>query len=117
LAWGLRVPKFMLRLIFGKSNRPSKSYDDLVLKYQITLQNGGKATARFIPKSVVWVQKEKLILRLQSHVETLIQNISAYTEEDLDTLIAPHPLLGKLTLREMLYFTAYHVTHHQKSIL
>jgi hypothetical protein len=28
----------------------------------------------------------------------------------------PHPLLGKLTLREMLYFTAYHADHHRHSI-
>jgi hypothetical protein len=35
----------------------------------------------------------------------------------LDLLILPHPLLGKLTLREMLYFTLYHVEHHEKQVL
>lgn len=25
----------------------------------------------------------------------------------------PHPLLGKLTLREMMFFTIYHVQHHE----
>jgi hypothetical protein len=115
LALGLRMPKFLLRLVFGKANRPSKSYEDLVLKYQITLKNGGKATGRFIPKAVAWAQKEKLIQRLQKNVEALVQSLAKYTETDLDMLVAPHPLLGKLTLREMLYFTAYHVTHHQKN--
>jgi hypothetical protein len=28
----------------------------------------------------------------------------------------PHPLLGKLTLREMIYFTIYHVQHHHKLV-
>jgi hypothetical protein len=31
-------------------------------------------------------------------------------------LILPHPLLGKITIREMLYFTAYHVQHHENII-
>jgi hypothetical protein len=116
LVLGLRMPKFVLRWVFGTANRPSKSYEDLVLKYQITLKNGGKATGRFIPRPVAWTQKDKLIQRLQNNVEALIQSLAKFTETDLDTLVAPHPLLGKLTLREMLYFTAYHVTHHQKNL-
>jgi hypothetical protein len=27
--------------------------------------------------------------------------------------VLPHPLLGKLTIREMLYFTVYHGEHHR----
>ena len=116
LAMGLLLPKFAVRLMFGKANRPSKSYDDLVLKYQIILQNGGKAGAAFIPKAVSFEQKTALGNRVLAIVERLIKNIQSYSEEELDAYILPHPLLGKLTLREMLYFTAYHVTHHHKSI-
>ena len=32
---------------------------------------------------------------------------------DLDAVLLPHPLLGKLTVREMLFFTVYHVQHHR----
>ena len=32
--------------------------------------------------------------------------------KDLDVYILPHPLLGKVTLREMLYFTIHHNEHH-----
>jgi len=42
--------------------------------------------------------------------------LSGFSEEDLDKLILPHPLLGKLTLREMMYFTIYHVQHHQRIV-
>ena len=38
-------------------------------------------------------------------------------EEDLDNYILPHPLIGKTTIREMLYFTIYHVQHHHKAIV
>ena len=40
--------------------------------------------------------------------------LEKYSESDLDLIILPHPLLGKITLREMMYFTIYHVQHHQK---
>ncbi|NBX80802.1 MAG: DinB family protein, partial [Flavobacteriales bacterium] len=39
-----------------------------------------------------------------------------FTEDDLDKYVLPHPLLGKLTLREMLCFTIYHVKHHVEII-
>ena len=32
--------------------------------------------------------------------------------DDLDKYVLPHPLLGKVTLREMLYFTIHHNEHH-----
>ena len=35
-------------------------------------------------------------------------------EKDLDFYVLPHPLIGKLTLREMLFFCIYHVQHHHK---
>jgi hypothetical protein len=35
-----------------------------------------------------------------------------WKDDQLDHYIAPHPLLGKLTLRELCYFTIYHAGHH-----
>jgi hypothetical protein len=37
-------------------------------------------------------------------------------EERLDQYLAPHPLLGKITLRELTFFTIYHSHHHLDSI-
>lgn len=34
LALAVRLPKFVLKMMFGKSNRPSKTYEGLVEKYQ-----------------------------------------------------------------------------------
>ena len=42
--------------------------------------------------------------------------LDSLSESDLDTLQAPHPLLGKLTLRELMYFTIYHAQHHQRNV-
>lgn len=108
----LSLPKFLLKFIFGKANRESRSYDDLVKKYLQKLESGGRAPGRFVPKSVHYAKRENLVMALDKEVNKLCSKLNRYTESELDTYIIPHPLLGKLTLREMIYFTIYHVTHH-----
>jgi len=50
-------------------------------------------------------------------VNRLCARVRKYNEQQLDSYILPHPLIGKLTLREMLYFTLYHAEHHHKQTL
>lgn len=109
----LGIPSFLLTLIWGKANRNSRTYDALVARYQEKLQNGGRATARFIPKVVSFNRRDKLASQLTQEVVSLNKKVDKFSEEDLDRCILPHPLLGKLTIREMLYFTIYHVEHHK----
>lgn len=110
----LSSPKFFLKLIWGQANRESKNYNDLVKKYQHKLENGGTATRRFIPKSVNVDRGQELTTKLTNEVEKLCAKLDKYSETELDEYILPHPLLGKLTLREMLFFTIYHVEHHEE---
>lgn len=107
------VPKFVLKWKFGKANRSSKSYNDLVEKYSLKLIGGGKAPAEFIPKFVEWNEKNALVNKLNKAIGKIIARLKHISEEDLDVYILPHPLLGKVTLREMLFFTIHHVEHHQ----
>ena len=108
------LPKFAVRLYTGKPNRPSRTYDELIAKYKLKLEQGGRASGRFIPKLISQQEgKEKMIstfsaamLRLNSDIE------KKWKEPQLDQYIAPHPLLGKITLRELCYFTIYHTKHH-----
>ena len=46
----------------------------------------------------------------------LISKMERWKDVDLDRYLLPHPLLGKITLREMLYFTTFHIQHHQQTI-
>jgi len=108
------LPPFLLKLVFGKANRPSRTYHELVEKYQSKLASGGKSTARFLPPDVSFNDREKLISKLQDVIDSLIYKVDKFSEPELDVLILPHPLLGKLTFREMLYFTIYHVGHHER---
>jgi hypothetical protein len=116
LANGLKFPKFLLRMKFGSTKRGSTSYEALVGKYQSALEAGGRASASFIPPPIAFAQKQALIAQLQGHVTKLCDTLQRYSEANLDEMVAPHPLLGTLTLREMLYFTINHVQHHQENI-
>lgn len=113
---GLGLPKFVPSLLFGKSNRPSRNYDELIAKYQRKLAEGGRASAPFIPPAISATAQQKLAKQLTTQKNKLIKNLSSWDEKDLDLYIMPHPLLGKLTIREMLYFTAYHAEHHLNSV-
>lgn len=106
------LPKFLLKMMFGKANRPSRTYEELVQKYKNKLAEGGRASGPFIPPSISFKQKDSLIKKYEQHKQRLISKIEKQSEEDLDKYILPHPLLGKLTLREMLFFTIHHNEHH-----
>lgn len=109
-----RLPKWLSKMIFGTSNRPTRTYEALIEKYHSKLAQGGKASGNFIPKEVKAESKDAVISKVIQSIDILSKLLANYSEEDLDKYLLPHPLLGKLTLREMLYFTIYHVTHHHK---
>lgn len=109
-----RLPKFVVRAYSGKPNRASRSYDELVSKYKTKLEKGGKASGRFVAKPV---SRDKGKLKLVSDFSRAMEKLSRsmknnWSDEQLDNYLAPHPLLGKLTLRELGYFTIYHTYHH-----
>jgi hypothetical protein len=110
LAYGL--PKFALNILFGKTNRPSRTYEELVAKYKTKLAAGGKASGPFIPPIIRFEKKDELIEKYTEQKQRLISKVEKQSEIHLDKYILPHPLLGKLTLREMLYFTIHHNEHH-----
>jgi hypothetical protein len=108
------LPKFLVKLIGGKPNRPSKTYDELVEKYKQKLSEGAVATGRFVPKLNKDLTKKDSLLKQWDKVSThyLSSLTKNRTEADLDNYLINHPLLGKITLRELCYFTIYHTQHH-----
>lgn len=108
------LPSFALTMIFGKANRPSRSYDELVAKYKAKLAAGGRASKPFVPG--IPGNPRSVYQRLDKQATSLARRVDRFSENQLDVLILPHPLLGKLTLREMLYFTIYHAHHHGEAI-
>jgi hypothetical protein len=111
MAMGL--PKWFLRLAFGRPKRVARSYDALVQRYMEKLTKGGRASGRFVPPATPTHSVERMSTDLRKLVKALNKRVDSWSEQELDLILLPHPLLGKLTMREMLYFTIYHAQHHQ----
>ena len=112
------LPGFVVRMLAGKPNRPSRSYDELVNRYRDKLARGGQASGRYIPKPIpAETGREKWLRQYQASMKKMAAAIEkTKKEERLDQYLAPHPLLGKITLRELAYFTIHHSHHHLESI-
>ncbi len=111
------MDKAMIAQTFGQTDRPSLTYDALLAQYLDRLSEGGKAPNRFVPPNDLQSQRKALSDTLTQLVNALCAKIANFSEQELDTLLIPHPLLGNLTLREMLYNATYHVTHHQNQAI
>ena len=111
----LRMPRILLRLLFGKARRASMTYDEFCSRYVQALAEGGQA-GRFAPSAQSHDDQQSwrtAIMRDFTHVnEDLQLVVRDWPEARLDRFQLPHPLLGKLTVREMLFFTLYHHRHH-----
>lgn len=111
----LAMPRIVIRVLFGKTKRVSLTYDALRSRYLELLAEGGTA-GRFAPSPRAESDLESwrgAILSDFTRVNGgLRKQLAHWPEHDLDRLQLPHPLLGKLTVREMLFFTLYHQRHH-----
>jgi hypothetical protein len=120
LARALRLPRFLLGLLFGKAHKPSRSYAGLRDTYLATLAAGAGAGS-FAPEPLQSLgsseaDRMRLMASWEAVARALADAIGRWAEENLDRYRLPHPLLGKLTVREMLLFTVYHNYHHVRSV-
>ena len=107
----------MIKWKFGKANRLSRTYDELVERYKRGLaENPGIAPKEYAPSKVKHEQATELDKKLLGYIELINNKLAKWSEDELDQFIAPHPLIGKITFREVLYFTIYHAQHHQLQI-
>ncbi|MCB0795785.1 MAG: DinB family protein [Flavobacteriales bacterium] len=112
----LTVPPFLLRWRFGRPNRPGRDYDALVQRYQEKLAAGGRAPSRFVPKNVAVAEIPAMASAIMQYADRIARKASRWSDRRIDRYLVPHPLLGKITLRELFYFTIYHAQHHQALI-
>ena len=112
----MSMPKFILKYKFGKANRKVRDYDAIVKRYQERLEDAKGMT--FGPSKNMKVpndtDKDYLVSRLKVESKKLQHKIKKWKDKDLDSLILPHPLMGKMPVREIVMWTAYHVEHHTK---
>lgn len=116
VAKAMGLPKLALQTMFAKPEKVSRTYDVICAIYRDEIARGGKAGGSFLPKQETpenaEERKAELLNRLTDAIGKLISNVEKWEEPALDEAQLPHPLIGKLTLREMLYFTIYHNLRH-----
>ncbi|MFC0604853.1 DinB family protein [Winogradskyella pulchriflava] len=112
----LSMPKFLLRFKFGKANRPVRDYDTTVKRYQERLLDAKGKTFKGSQNMKVptLADKHYILNRLQTESKKLQYKTKKISDTNLDTVILPHPLMGKMPVREIIMWTAHHVEHHTK---
>lgn len=60
--------------------------------------------------------KNFIINRLQTESKKLQYKTKKISDKNLDSVILPHPLMGKMPVREIIMWTAHHVEHQTKSL-
>ncbi len=111
------LPKFVLTVWVGKPNRTSRSYESLVEKYTEKLKTNNPTINRFGPSKDKNRTKQELLKLLEKQYENFAKKLETnWTDETLENYLIPHPLLGKLTVKEMVMFTIYHTEHHIMAI-
>lgn len=110
----LSIPKIFLKYKFGTANRSSRPYQKVVERYKERLATAGQVVSPFsknMPNPSVQ-QKKETIQALKKQMNALTKKMYRWREKDLDNYILPHPLMGKMPVREVLMWTVYHVEHH-----
>lgn len=107
------LDKDIIGQTFGRTDKKSRDYETMQIDYTGKLAGGGKAPDRFVPEATATESREALTRVLSNLIAELCSKIETFSEQELDSLLIPHPLLKNLTLREMLYNAIYHVGHHQ----
>ena len=110
----LSMPKFLLRYKFGKANREVRDYETIVQRYQERLKESQGRTFKGSQNMKVPPLKDKryILNRLLVENKKLQYKTRKMSDKNLDTLILPHPLMGKMPVREIIMWTAHHIEHH-----
>lgn len=121
VAAGVRAPKIVLRLKFGRPRHASRSFEEVVAVYRAALAAGGQASGRYLPSErpadaspAAW--RDGVLERWRKASRSLSGALERWSDKALDRYQAPHPLLGNMTVREILFFTLYHNAHHARRV-
>jgi hypothetical protein len=110
----LSYPRFLLKYKFGLCNRQIRDYETVAKNYQKKLidnNNKAKIFNKKLKKPTLQ-ERNRLLTRLQIQSKKLQYKTMKISDKNLDTLLIPHPLMGKMTIREIIMWTAHHTEHH-----
>ena len=120
VAGAMRLPHLLLKLRFGRSRSGSSSFESIRERYHQALASGLQA-GRYGPSNrrselPPAARRGRTLGRWRRAGGELRAVLRRWSEDDLDRYRLPHPGMGKLTVREMLFFTVYHNAHHARRV-
>ena len=118
LNFALSLPKVVLSWKYGTSNREPRPYEQIKQRYKERLADSqGKVYKGSQNMEVPAIsEKEYLLSRLQVQSKKLEYKTVNLSDKVLNTFILPHPLMGKMPIKEIIMWSAHHVDHHLESI-
>ncbi len=118
IALALKMPRLGLQTMFGRAEHSSRTYDEICEIYVNEISKGAQASGRFLPNqespSQPGEHKKELLGQLSRTGDSLISALEKWQDAELDQYQLPHPIIGKLTMREMLFFSIYHTLRHAR---
>jgi len=109
------LPKDEIESRFGLSNHITDSAEMVINRYAEDLGKGSKSPERVTPGDTK-ESYEELVTLGNTFLESLVNHLQNWNEEELEKYNYPHTVLGNITPREMLYFLVAHIRHHQKAV-
>lgn len=114
----LSFPAFLLKYKYGTINRELRDYDAVAKRYNDKLNASLEKAKKFNSslKEPTLAQKNNLLTTLKIQNKKLQYKTRKLKDKNLDTLLLPHPLMGKMAVREIIMWTAYHTEHHTNTL-
>jgi hypothetical protein len=118
VARGFSMSRWLLLIRFGWARRPSRTYEQLRDDYRARLAAGAVARGGFVPvhrelnREEALARQTELLARWHRVNARLSGALQKWSARELERIRLPHPLLGKITATEMIFFTIYHGQHH-----
>lgn len=101
---------------FGTPTDSTLDFEGLKSLYYSHLAKGVKARGAFAPEVIKEEAWHSLFEDWDRIGLKFKERLASWPEEDLDKYVIPHPVLGPLSVRQMLFFTIFHNQHHLKGI-
>ncbi len=117
-SYAMNLNKLILRYKFGKNNRVERSYSELRDKYLNTLQELSPVSPvqGYSAQPGREFDFDTLMSRYKESMVRCEKSLIKWNEKSMSKYVVPHPAIGKLTMRELIYFTHYHNLHHLQNL-
>ncbi len=110
---GMLMPKLGLKAMFGKCNRQERTFDEMFEKYKAKIMSVDvDVPSAYEAAPGRMFERPELIRRFEKELEDFVKALDKWKEEEMSVYVLPHPVIGKCTIREFVYFTILHTNDH-----